>query len=265
MNQTTTKNPKRRKLKFIGCEIIYREGSHLAAGTPHQVDVEFLRKGLHDLETPDMLAKVQGAIDAVDPQVGYEAIVLGYARCNNGLVGITAREIPLVIPKAHDCITFFLGSRKAYRDSFDSAPGTYYMTTGWSERNAESVANGALLPPVYGMEGVMEKLGLDQSYEQLVAKHGKENADYIIAALGNWKKNYTRMLYLEMGVCDERPFIAEARRTAEQNHWTFEQRKGDWTLLEKLFFGRWDDDFLIVKPHQRIIARNDEEVLGVAD
>ena len=44
-----------RKLKFIGCEIIYREACHLAAMSANRVDVQFLRKGLHDLETATML------------------------------------------------------------------------------------------------------------------------------------------------------------------------------------------------------------------
>ncbi|HUJ75543.1 MAG TPA: hypothetical protein VL359_11820, partial [bacterium] len=50
--------------KFIGCEIIYREACWLAATSPHLVDVEFLRKGLHDLETQDMVSRVQAAVDA---------------------------------------------------------------------------------------------------------------------------------------------------------------------------------------------------------
>ncbi|HTZ51406.1 MAG TPA: DUF1638 domain-containing protein, partial [Spirochaetia bacterium] len=108
-----------RRRKFIGCEIIYREACWLAATSPLLVDVEFLRKGLHDLETQDMVSRVQAAIDAVDPYANYEAILLGYARCNDGLVGVTARDIPLVLPRAHDCITFFFGSRSAYRGYFD--------------------------------------------------------------------------------------------------------------------------------------------------
>ena len=38
-----------------------------------------------------MLAELQAAVDAVDPAAGYEAMLLGYARCNDGLVGLTAR------------------------------------------------------------------------------------------------------------------------------------------------------------------------------
>ena len=249
-----------RKLKLIGCEVITREALHLAATSPHKVDVQFIRKGLHDLETPDMVASVQEAVDAVDPDAGYDAILLGYARCNDGLVGVTARNIPLVLPRAHDCISFFLGSAGAYREYFDAHPGTYYYTTGWMERGGEF--DGASQPG-QKTEGVMARLGLTESYEQLVAKHGKENADFIVESLGDWRESYTNLLYIEMGVCDETPFIEDARSRAEENGWQFEVRKGSLELLRKLLWGEWDDDFLILQPGQHFIARNDERILDV--
>lgn len=255
--------PKRittKKFKFIGCEIIYREACHLAATTPNRVDIEFLKKGLHDLKTDEMVDKIQSTIDAVDADSGYEAILLGYARCNNGLVGVRSRNIPLVIPRAHDCITFFFGSHGAFMRYHDSSPGTSYMTTGWTERNIEE---GNYDRPAYGRQGVMSELGLTQSYEEMVAKYGADNAEYIKSMLSDWKKNYTHCLYLEMGVCDEKPFIDEARRCAQENNWQFQLQDGDWTLLEKLFSGQWDEDFVIVKPGQKIIPRNDDRILDV--
>ena len=247
----------RKRIKFIGCEIIYREACHLAATSPHRVDVEFLRKGLHDLETADMTAMIQQVVDAVDAEE-YDAIAMGYARCNDGLVGVTARDIPLVIPRAHDCITFFFGSRGGYMEYFEGNPGTYYMTTGWSERNPSP---DGCDQPAYGRQGVMGKLGLAESYEDMVAKYGKENADYIRQTVGDWMQNYSNMLYMEMGVCDEKAFIAEARGIAAERNWSFETRKGGWTLLDKLFAGDWDDDFVIVQPGMYIVARNDDSVL----
>jgi hypothetical protein len=248
-----------RRLKFIGCEIVYREACSLAATVPHRVDIEFLLKGLHDLPRADMVAKIQEIVDAATPDKGYEAILLGYARCNDGLVGLKARTIPLIIPRAHDCITFFFGSRTAYREYFDSHPGTYFMTTGWTERN--KFGENGYERPAYGMEGVMAKLGLTEPYDVMVAKYGKENADYIIESLGGWEKSYTRSLYLEMGVCDETAFIELARERAALQNWAFEVRKGEWSLLRKLFYGEWDQDFVIVPPGGTIVARNDDGVL----
>ena len=252
----------RRRFEFIGCEIIYREACYLAAVGPQRVDVEFLQKGLHDLETPDMVAKVQAAIDAVRAEAGYEAILLGYGRCNDGLVGVRARDIPLVVPRAHDCITFFFGSRAAYREYFDNHPGTFYMTSGWSERNAYD-ESGDYMQPAYGQTGVMGKLGLAEPYEELVKKYGEENAAFIAETLGNWEQNYTRALYLKMGICPEDDYIEQTRKGASDRGWQFELRDGKLTLLEKLFTGQWDDDFVIVPPAATIIARNDETVLDV--
>ncbi len=248
-----------RKFKFIGCEIVYREACYLAATSPHRIDVEFLRKGLHDLETHEMVARVQSAIDAVDPQAGYEAILLGYARCNDGLVGVTARSIPLVIPRAHDCITLFFGSRGAYSNYFDTHPGTYYMTTGWAERN--TFGDAGYSRPAYGKQGVMGKLGLAEPYEDMVAKYGKENADFIMETMGDWRKNYSNMLYLTMDVCDEKHYLDTARAEAQKHNWQFDQRPGDWSLLKRLFSGDWNNDFVIVQPGQKIVAKNDETVL----
>jgi hypothetical protein len=45
--------------------------------------------------------------------------------------------------------------------------------------------------------------------------------------------------------------------------WEFEVRRGDLSLLRRLFNGPWDEDFLVVPPGRRIVARNDEMVLGV--
>lgn len=247
-----------KRYKFIGCEIMYREACYLAATGENQVDVEFLLKGLHDLPTENMLEKLQATVDAVDTEIGYEAILLGYARCNNGLVGLTARDIPMVIPRAHDCIALFFGGRKTYNDYFAKHPGTYFTSSGWLERDFSDAK------PAYGMDGVLAKLGLADSYETMVEKYGKEGADFIVESVGGWQENYSHGLYLEMGVCDETPLIEIARKMAQDNDWEFEVRKGDMTLLENLFSGEWGDDFLIIPPGATIEERNDDSVLGLA-
>jgi hypothetical protein len=35
------------------------------------------------------------------------------------------------------------------------------------------------------------------------------------------------------------------------------------SLLKKLFFGTWDEDFLVVQPGQTVVARNDSDALDV--
>jgi len=248
--------------KFLGCDVIYREACYLTATCPHKIDVGFLPKGLHDLETRNMVEQLQAAVDEISASdKAYEAILLGYARCNDGLVGVQARDIPLILPRAHDCIKFYFGSRQAYREYFDNHPGTYFETTGWMERG--NLEDGSR--PAYSQEGVMAKLGLTDSYEEMVEKYGKDNADYIMSTLGDWRENYSRLLYLQMGPANEDRFIEQCRQTATKRTWEFEVQEGNWTLLEKLFYGKWDEDFLVVPPGKRIAACNDEAIVKLQD
>ena len=82
-----------------------------------------LPKGLHDLGSDRMRSRVQEAIDGVKAS-DYDAILMGYGLCNNGLAGIVARHIPIVLPRAHDCITLFMGSRERYITYFNDHPGS---------------------------------------------------------------------------------------------------------------------------------------------
>lgn len=40
----------------------------------------------------------------------------------------------LVIPRAHDCITLYLGSRQRYLEQFNARPGTYWYSLDYLER-----------------------------------------------------------------------------------------------------------------------------------
>ena len=68
------------RLKLISCEIFYREMCAAVARSPHRVDLEFLPKGLHDIGSAKMSARLQEAVDTVDAE-RYQAVLLGYALC----------------------------------------------------------------------------------------------------------------------------------------------------------------------------------------
>ena len=220
---------------------------------PHIVDVEFLPKGLHDLGVERMRPRLQERIDAAEARA-YDAILLAYGLCNNGTVGLVARHAPLVIPKAHDCITLFLGSRARYRTEFDGHPGTYYRTSGWIERED---------PRGTGEVTISERMGLLTPYDDLVRQYGEENAAYLQEMLGG-VSHYNRLVYINMGIpCDER-FRAQARHEADERQWQFEELTGDPTLLRKLLYGDWDENFLVVPPGSTLKPSLDEQVLTVA-
>ncbi len=239
------------RLKVMCCEVFYREICSLMATSPHQCDVEFLPKGLHDLGAEKMSARLQEVLEAVDPD-RYDAVAMVYGLCNNGTVGVVAPKLRLVIPKAHDCIALFLGSRGRYREYFDAHPGTYYRTSGWLERDDASSAGDTTIP---------QQLGLTTSYEQLVEQYGEENAKYVMEMMGGGEQHYDRLTFIRMGIEGEDRFRDQARDEAEQKQWQFEELKGDMGILRKLIYGEWDDAFLVLEPGESLEPSYDEQVV----
>jgi len=240
------------RLKVIACEIFFREVSAIAARSPHTVDVEWLPKGLHDLGGGPMRARLQQAIDATSSPP-YDTIVLAYGLCNNGLVGLSSRALPLVVPRAHDCITVFLGSRARYAAYFDAHPGTYFRTSGWIERGG--CEGGSLgLPTQVG--------GASLDYEKLVAQYGEDNARYLMEELGDLTRHYRRLAFVRMGVEPDEGLETQARREAADRGWEYERLEGDLGLLARLINGPWDgEELLRVPPGARVAASHDQRVL----
>ncbi len=251
----TTPAPEGRpmRLKLISCEILFREMCSALARSPHHIDVEFMPKGLHDIAGEGMCERLQAALDSVD-ESRYDAILFGYALCGLGLAGLQARTKPVILPRGHDCITLFLGSRGRYQDYFNNNPGVYFKTTGWIER-------GQGLDQLGGEE-FRKKFGMAQSYEELVEKYGQENADYLWAELGGYSKNYGKLTYIEMGVEPDGRFEREVREEAAKRGMAFEKVQGDMVLIERLVNGDWEgDDFLTIPPGHRVVARYDESII----
>jgi hypothetical protein len=241
------------RLKLISCEIFYREMCAAVSRSPNQVDIEFLSKGLHDMGSGPMLDRLQSALNAVD-ESEYEAVLFGYALCGKGLAGLRARTKPVVIPRAHDCIALFLGSKDRYLEYFTSHPGVYFKTSGWIER-------GEGLQPL--AQETLRKAGLGYSYEELVEKYGEDNAKYLYQQLGDYTRNYGQLTFIEMGVEPDDRFERATTDEAAQRKWKFEKLQGDMSLIHDLVDGRWNpENFLIVPPGWRVVAKHDESIIG---
>ena len=89
------------RFQFIACKIMQREAYLCAARSKNTIDLVLMEKKLHDV--PDKLrAKVQEALDRTCDVQGrrYDASLLGYGLCSNGIVGLSAK-IPVVAVTAH--------------------------------------------------------------------------------------------------------------------------------------------------------------------
>lgn len=242
------------RLKVLCCEVFTREIDALSKNCANSLDVELLPKGLHDLGQEKMTARLQAEIDRFSG-CGFDAIIMVYGLCNNGIAGLTARDTRIVVPRAHDCITLFMGSRELYQKQFEGRPGTYYRTTGWIEHES---------PDGAGDETVQQKLGLFMQFEELVEKYGEENARYIQETMGSGVQHYDRLAFIRMGVEGEQRFADMARQEAREKGWSFELIEGSMRLLKQLVDGQWDEDFLVLEPGSSVRPTYKNDVISAA-
>jgi hypothetical protein len=108
-----------------------------------------------------------------------------------------------------------------------------------------------------------DKTGIGYVYEDLVEKYGEENAKFLWEQLGNYTRNYGQFTFIEMGVEPDGRFERETREEAARRNWMFEKVQGDMSLITRLVDAKWNtDDFLVVPPGWRVVARYDESVVG---
>jgi hypothetical protein len=240
------------RFKLLACEILYREICAVVARSPHRVDVQFMPKGLHDLGGDRMRFELRKTLSEIDASP-YDAILLGYALCSNGIAELTAVDCPIIVPRAHDCITLFLGDKDRYLDYFHKNPGVYFKTTGWIERGDD------LLQSASGND----LLGFSQgtTHEDLVEQYGKEAADFLWEQFASMN-GYQKLTFIEMGIEPDNRFEKATKELAEEKGWEFEKLTGRLELLQVLVNGDWDEErFLIVPPGHKIEPSFDESII----
>ena len=162
------------RLQFIVCKVMQREAYFCAARSKNVVDIRLMEQGLHD--EPDRLSsEVQKALETTTDIQGrpFDATLLGYGLCSNGIVGLSA-EIPIVVPRGHDCITLLLGSKEKYKEYFDSHRGVYWYSPGWIESGKQP-----------------SKERYETLLEEYRRKYGHDNAQYLMQVEQTWMKENT--------------------------------------------------------------------------
>lgn len=230
-------------LNLLVCEIMVREVCWAVSQSPHICDLTFVDQGYHNTIDPGR-AFLQNAIDAV-PEGKYDAILLGYGLCNNLIAGLEARDTPLVVPRAHDCITIFLGDMDRYAEEFKGCPGTYYYSSGWLE--CAKRRGGVQLDQVGG--------NYTAGYEELVQKYGEDNAAYLMEALTAWTAHYERGALIRFEWDGKLGLDQRVREICEERGWRYEELPGSLDLLRRFVGGDWDErTFLTVPPRHRLCA-----------
>ena len=240
-------------LKLISCDVLARPAYYCAAFSPHTVDIELLQKGLH-AKPENLRAELSGLLAKIEPGQ-YDAILLGYGLCSNSIAGLCSAHTPIVVPRAHDCITLFLGSCERYASEFRANPGTYWYTPDYLERGSAAgdvVALGATVGD--DMETV---------YAEYVEKYGKDNADYLMEVMGAWTQHYNRAVYIRTHEVTFPDLSSQVREVADRRGWNFVELAGSLILVRDLLYGAWDQErFLIVSPGHVIEPTNDAAIVS---
>jgi hypothetical protein len=196
-----------------------------------------------------MRAQLQQMINEADI-TKYDAILLGYGLCNNGIRGLRAR-LPMVVARAHDCITLLLGSKERFYQYFDKDSSTFFKSPGWVERDFD---------PSSSPQSIPSQLGIGHNYREYEEKYGSENADYLMKSLGDWFKNYRKLAYIDTGVGDFQHYKELTKQQAESKGWEYEELRGSVDLIQKLLDGQWDEkDYLMIPPGKTIQALYDRQ------
>jgi len=232
----------------LACDVLQDEVEHLAAGMRHLVRREYLPMGLHD-RPAHMRTELQGWIEVAEADPRIETIVLVYGLCGHGTVGLEVRRVPLVIPRAHDCITLFLGSASHYARFYADHPDAYFYTPGWMR--------GGRVP------GPERQAALRRDLEARYAD-SERVARLLEAEAACWEGRH-HATYIDHGLPQHDGCAETARACAEGFGWSFEQIAGDPTLLKKTLAGNWSEKtHLIVQPGQSIRPSYDDTIMRTA-
>lgn len=229
---------------LIACEVFRDEIDLLAAEAAHLRERRFLEIGLHD-RPDEMRVTLQRAIDEVDAREDIEAIVLAYGLCGLGTAGLRAGRHPLVFPRAHDCITVFLGSKETYAARQKACPGCYHYSPGWNRARR--------VPGPERLELMREEFG---------ERFDPEDVDFLLENERAMWTGYHTATFIDLGTPEAEAEAAYARRCADWLGWKFEHLRGDPALLRDLLHGPWDGDrFQVVEPGNQLGHSTDERVM----
>jgi hypothetical protein len=224
------------RLQLIACKVIQREAYYCAARSKNLVDVTLMPQGLH--EEPDKLRseldKALGNTNDIQDRP-YDATLLGYGLCSNGIVGLCCGT-KLVVPRGHDCITLLLGSKEKYQAYFDSHRGTYWYSPGWIESGKQP-----------------SKERCENQLNEYKEKYGDDNAEYLMETEQGWLKEYDWATYIDWGLANSGEYRQYTKDCAEFLGWKFDELKGDPFLMQRMLDGDWNDaEFLVIEPGQKI-------------
>lgn len=244
------------RYKVIACSVFFREISLLAARSSAVLDVTWIRQGLHNY--PDLLRReVQREIDRTEnpemrpdqvarPPEEYAAIILGFGLCSRAVSGLRTTRLPLILPRAHDCIAILLGSHGRYSREFNAAPGTYWFSPGWIEQSVFPSGSQCAL--------------LRSRFAEL---YDEDNAEYLVELERDSLSSYTRAARIVWPELDRGSYRERVTEIARDFGWEMAELQGDPGMLTRILEGDWrEEEVAICTPGHTLEVGEEDDVVA---
>ena len=183
---------------LVSCRVFQRELLAAIVHSPHTVSPRFLPIEWHDLDRTDFRRRLQAAVKEAGEHA--DAVLLGYGLCGHAIAGLRAGAVPLVLPRAHDCLSLFFGGEARCRAYIDANPGTFFRTAGWLDRGTPI----APMAPGYSRLAFIRTVPDSQNGFERAARQEAEAAGWSFDAVSG---NLLRIHELVSGEWSERDFL----------------------------------------------------------
>lgn len=207
--------------QIIACETVIDE---MRPFMPPDMRYQAIEPGLH-LQPHKLKGVLQEIINRISADT--DTIILGYGLCSMAVIGLRSAKSTLVVPRMDDCIAMLLGSQTNYKKQLRQEPGTYFLSKGWIESGINIV----------------------EEFRKTEKRYGAKQADLVKQVMF---KNYTRLVFINLGYQDSEQYRQFSRRAAAELNLRFEEINGTTRLLNKIANGPWDDEFVVAPPGHTI-------------
>lgn len=234
------------RIALLACSVFENEIALHAGSDANIVELRYFEMGLHD--QPDILrSTLQTEIDGLNSRTDIDAIALAYGLCGCGTAGLQSSKHRIVIPRGHDCITVFLGSKQRYAKHQKTCAGCMYYTPGWNR--------GRRVPGPDKLKALKT---------EMLEKFDEDDVEFLLESeRAAWAVHDTAT-YIDLGTKDADSEAAYARNCSKWLGWKFQRLEGDPSLLKDLLHGKWDNQrFQFIEPGEKLAHSPDEEVMKV--